>query len=340
MSTIPNLNGNYQFPTSRENNILPSATKEEDTNKLENNTSANDTANSTEPSENNTNALGDKPIPNKNQENSNSLSNEAFMRLFLEQLKNQDPTAPMETQEILTQTAQLTQVEAQEKMKKAMEDMTTTMKSMQETNQATIEAQKKLVETQEKMLETMGNLSGSIQDGSILNGYNTIGMIGNIAETPFTALKIEKNEAIDFELYFDEPIDPTKGSPKITIMDKDNKVIKEIDLAEKNSDGSYKYQGKQGYVQFQWDTRDNQGNFMQKGDYVVRAEYNLDKTSNKYKETQLGRGEVQSIVFDQGVPYVKLGEKLTIPIVYVTSYYKKTGEGIDLPDLPKPENKA
>ncbi|WP_257534857.1 flagellar hook assembly protein FlgD [Helicobacter winghamensis] len=279
-------------------------------------------------------------MPDKNQEDSNSLSNEAFMRLFLEQLKNQDPTAPMETQEILTQTAQLTQVEAQEKMKKAMEDMTTTMKSMQETNKATIEAQNKLVETQKKMLETMGVLAGSIQDSSILGGYNTVGMIGNIAETAFTALKVEKNEPIEFELYFDEPIDPEKGSPKITITDKDNNVIREIDLAEKNPDGSYKYKGKQGYIAFEWDTRNNKGEFMSKGDYTVRAEYNLDKDTNKYKETQLGRGEVQSIVFDQGVPYVKLGDKLTVPIIYVTSYYKKTGEGVDLPDLPKPEDKA
>lgn len=36
------------------------------------------------------------------------------MKLFLEQLKNQDPTAPMETDKIITQTAQLTQVEMQE----------------------------------------------------------------------------------------------------------------------------------------------------------------------------------------------------------------------------------
>ena len=337
--TISNLNGNYQYPTSKANAILSSAENDAQSDKKAEST---DTTSSEkiQPSKNTDNPLSDKPIPNKNEENSNSLSNEAFMRLFLAQLKNQDPTAPMETQEILTQTAQLTQVEAQEKMKKALEEMTTTMKSMQETNQSSIETQKKLVEAQEKMLQTMGVLAGSIQDGSILNGYNTVGMIGNIAETAFTALKVEKNESIDFALYFDEPIDPTKGSPKITITDKDNKVIREIDLAEKDKNGAYKYQGKQGYVSFQWDTRSSNGEFINKGDYTVRAEYNLDASTNTYKETQLGRGEVQSIVFDQGMPYVKLGDNLTVPMIYVTSYYKKTGVGVDLPDLPNPKDEV
>ena len=274
---------------------------------------------------------GDTPII-KDEEDNNGLGTEAFMRLFLEQLKNQDPTAPMETQEILTQTAQLTQVEAQTQMKNAMEQMTTTMQSMQETNEKTIEAQQKLIETQEKMLETMGVLAGSIQDSSIIGGYNTVGMIGNIAETPYTALKVEKNEAIDFELYFDEPIDPTKGQPKITITDKDNNIIREIDLAAQDEEGNYIYLNKEGYVEFEWDTRDSKGKFVANGDYTVKAEYNLDSTTNQYKETQLGRGEVQSILFDAGVPYVKLGDHLTVPIIYVTSYYKKTGEGIQLPD--------
>ena len=275
---------------------------------------------------------GDTPIIKDEKEDNNGLGTEAFMRLFLEQLKNQDPTAPMETQEILTQTAQLTQVEAQTQMKNAMEQMTTTMQSMQETNEKTIEAQQKLIKTQEKMLETMGILAGSIQDSSIIGGYNTVGMIGNIAETPYTALKVEKNEAIDFELYFDEPIDPTKGQPKITITDKDNNIIREIDLAAQDEEGNYIYLNKEGYVEFEWDTRDSKGKFVANGDYTVKAEYNLDSTTNQYKETQLGRGEVQSILFDAGVPYVKLGDHLTVPIIYVTSYYKKTGEGIQLPD--------
>ena len=100
-TTTTGLNGNYQQPQTTSNTT---ATQK--------------------------GALDDNPIPkDESTTGGNSLSNEAFMRLFLEQLKNQDPTAPMETQEILTQTAQLTQVEAQEKMKTAMEKMTSAMES-------------------------------------------------------------------------------------------------------------------------------------------------------------------------------------------------------------------
>ncbi len=299
-------------------------TAQSNTNTSTNSTNTNSSTSSTAStsSTDSTGFPGDTPITKEEEDNS-GLSSEAFMRLFLEQLKNQDPTAPMDTQEILTQTAQLTQVEAQTQMKKAMEQMTSAMESMQKTNEKTIEAQQKLIETQEKMLETMGTLAGSIQDSSIIGGYNTIGMIGNIAETPYVALNVDKNEAIKFSLYFDEPIDPTKGQPKITILDKDNKVVREIDLAAKDENGKYIYEGKEGYVELEWDTRDNKGNYVDKGDYVIKAEYNLDSNTNQYKQTQLGRGEVESILFDAGVPYVKLGDYLTVPIIYVTSYYKK-----------------
>lgn len=269
-------------------------------------------------------ALDDNPIPTDDKTTGgNSLSNEAFMRLFLEQLKNQDPTAPMETQEILTQTAQLTQVEAQEKMKTAMEKMTSAMESMQETNKKTIEAQEKMIESQTKMLESLGLLSDSIQDSNILSGYNAIGVIGKIAETGLNTITIEKNEKVEFGLYFDEPIDASKGNPKITIVsnkvitnsegkeDVEKTIVKEIDLSQ--------YDGQSGWITFEWDTKDNGGSYVKAGDYTISAEYNLDSTTNKYLNTELGRGEVQSVLYDQGVPYLKLGE-MVIPITYVRTF--------------------
>lgn len=274
------------------------------------------------------NPLDDKEIPkNESETGGNSLSNEAFMRLFLEQLKNQDPTAPMETQEILTQTAQLTQVEAQEKMKTAMEKMTSAMESMQETNQKTIESQEKMIESQNKMLESLGLLSDSIVDSNILSGYNSVSVIGKMAETGLDTISIEKNDKVEFGLYFDEPIDASKGNPKITIVsnkvvtgdngkeDVEKTIVKEIDLSA--------YDGKSGWITFEWDTKDNGGAYVKAGDYTISAEYNLDSTTNKYTETSLGRGVVQSVIFDQGVPYVKLGE-MVVPITYVYSFETKS----------------
>lgn len=273
-------------------------------------------------------ALDDNPIPeDESTTGGNSLSNEAFMRLFLEQLKNQDPTAPMETREILTQTAQLTQVEAQEKMKTAMEKMTSAMESMQETNQKTIESQEKMIESQQKMLESLGLLSDSIMDSNILNGYNSVSVIGKMAETGLDTITIEKNDKVEFGLYFDEPIDASRGNPKITIVSNtvvkgdgekeevEKTIVKEIDLSA--------YNGQSGWITFEWDTKDNGGTYVKAGDYTITAEYNLDSTTNKYLETSMGRGEVQSVIFDQGVPYVKLGEMI-VPITYVYSFEPKS----------------
>ncbi len=225
-TTATGLNGNYQQPQTTSNTSRSSGTESAKENEWKN-------------------PLDDKEIPkDESTTGGNSLSNEAFMRLFLEQLKNQDPTAPMETQEILTQTAQLTQVEAQEKMKAAMEKMTSAMESMQETNEKTIEAQEKMIESQKKMLESLGLLSDSIQDSNILSGYNAIGVIGKIAETGLNTITLEKNETTKFSLYFDEPIDASKGDPKITIVTKkvttgsdgkeseEKTIVKEISLKD------------------------------------------------------------------------------------------------------------
>lgn len=264
---------------------------------------------------------GDSPFTSTQTESSNTLSNEAFMRLFLEQLKNQDPTSPMETQDILTQTAQLTQVEMQEKMKTAMESMTNAMKSMQETNEKTIAAQEKLVQSQEGMLAALELLGQNIQNSNILTGYNTISMIGQIAETGYNSYTIENNEPVKFCLYFDEPIDISKGDAKITITSTDSEgnvtVIKEISLTDAQ------YDGKQGYIEFEWDTTDNNGSYVAAGSYTITAEYNLDDTTNEYLKTELGRGEVTSVMFDAGIPYIKLGEYFIVPVDFAHTFYPK-----------------
>ena len=271
----------------------------------------------TPPSGNGNTMPGDKPVDKEDKPTGgNALSNEAFMRLFLEQLKNQDPTAPMETQEILTQTAQLTQVEAQEKMKTAMEKMTSAMTSMQETNNKTIEAQEKLIESQKGMLDSLKALADNIKTGNVLNGYNAIGVIGKIAETGYPYMEVTKNETQKFNLYFDEKIDFSKGKPKITIMDEKKNIIKEFELDEK-------YDGKQGYVELEWDTRDSKGNYVAKGGYSISAEYNTDKATNKPLRTEIGRGEVQSVMYEKGVPFIKLGDHFVVPIDLAHTFYPK-----------------
>ena len=132
--------------------------------------------------------------------NINELDNDAFMRLFLEQLKNQDPTAPMETDKIITQTAQLTQVEMQEQNKKTMVEVAEAMKSTQETN-------KELKEFQSQMKESLEALNLGMQENAKsnvltaqLNALNTVSMIGKVAETDVFGVNVERGKAVKFSI--------------------------------------------------------------------------------------------------------------------------------------------
>lgn len=60
-----------------------------------------------------------------------ALSNEDFMKLFLTQLQNQDPTKPMDTQSMLDQTMQMSTIEANNTNIKALEQMKNAFSSAQ-----------------------------------------------------------------------------------------------------------------------------------------------------------------------------------------------------------------
>lgn len=51
----------------------------------------------------------------------NNLSSDSFLKLLVEQLKNQDPTKPTDTDKILSQTADLTAVGSSERVAKSMD---------------------------------------------------------------------------------------------------------------------------------------------------------------------------------------------------------------------------
>ncbi|AQW80728.1 flagellar basal body rod modification protein [Campylobacter pinnipediorum] len=57
------------------------------------------------------------------------LDKDAFMKLLLTELKYQDPTSPMDTEKMLTQTSQLATLEMQENTNSAMKELVSQLKS-------------------------------------------------------------------------------------------------------------------------------------------------------------------------------------------------------------------
>ncbi|WP_084340110.1 flagellar hook assembly protein FlgD [Helicobacter pametensis] len=251
----------------------------------------------------------------KNQRNINELDNDAFMKLFLEQLKNQDPTAPMETDKIITQTAQLTQVEMMEQNKKTMMEVADAMKSTKEVNEELKKFQEAFKASLEGLDKGIGESAKASDSMTQMSSFNTVAMIGKIAETDVFGITLEKEGKADFSLYFDEPIDASKGKPMISILDEKGNLVASIDLKDKN--------GEKGYINFSWDGKQKNGNQAQEGTYTIKADYNLNEKTGEYHHARVGRGEVQSVIFQNGKPMLRMGE-LIVPIQSALEFYEKS----------------
>ncbi len=94
------------------------------------------------------------------------------MTLLLVELQNQDPTEPMDSEKILTQTSQLAGLEASENTNKALEDLAASLSSTQQ--------------------------------------FSTIAAIGKTADLGSNAIVLEEGSASTFEVYF--PSDIQQGT--------------------------------------------------------------------------------------------------------------------------------
>lgn len=254
----------------------------------------------------------------KPKDDNNSLDKDAFLKLFLEQLKAQDPTAPMETNQILEQSAMMTQIEMQQQMKETLASMTESIENMAKSADA-------LAKFQTNMGDVLKDLSTSIEGNNEittllaqLNAYNTSGVLGKIAETQFTGIALAEEQVgkrQTFDLYFDEPINLDKNNggnelAKVIIKDKDGATVKTIELAkyrDPETGAAVDLNGKKGYITFEWDAKDQSGNNVKAGGYSITAEYNYESDGKTVKTTKIGRGEVMGVAFQDGIPFIKLG---------------------------------
>ena len=283
----------------------------------------NSSSNSSNTSNNATEETNKSPTDNpshaaKPKGSNDSLDKDAFLKLFLEQLKAQDPTAPMETNQILEQSAMMTQIEMQQQMKETLESMTESIEKMAKSAES-------LAKFQDSMGDVLGNLGTSIDENNEitallaqLNAYNSSGVLGKIAETQYTGIELPAEQVgkrQTFELYFDEPINLDKDNggnelAKVLIKDKDGATVKTIELAkyrDPETGAAVDLNGKKGYIVFEWDAKDKSGINVKAGGYSISAEYNYESDGKTAKTTKIGRGEVMGVAFQNGIPFIKLG---------------------------------
>lgn len=196
------------------------------------------------------------------------LTNDQFMQLLLTELQYQDPTEPMDSDKILTQTSQLATLESADKINNSMASV---------------------VESMEKQ-QSMGALSA----------------IGKMASVGSDAIEYYQGYPSQFEVYFPEEI----SDGTLSIMDLNGKTVKTIDLDS--------LEGEQGVLAFEWDGKNSAGEQMESGYYRVQANYK--NKDGEAVETSFGVYPVESVRFDQGEAYMKLGSSY-VPMDYIAEFY-------------------
>ena len=195
-----------------------------------------------------------------------TLGKDDFMTLLLVELQHQDPTEPMDSEKILTQTSQLAGLESSENTRTALEELTASLGS---TNQ-----------------------------------FSTISAIGKTADLGSDAISLDEGGTSSFEVYF--PSDIEQGT--VTITDLEDNTVATIPVGT-NSSGVY---------QFDWDGLTSGGTPADSGIYRVNANYS-DPDGNSL-QTRLGAYPIESVRFENGETFVKVGSSY-VPLADVVEVY-------------------
>jgi flagellar basal-body rod modification protein FlgD len=120
-------------------------------------------------------ALYAEPETSTAVENKTALDKDDFMTLLLVELQHQDPTEPMDSDKILSQTSQLASLEASDNTNKALEELAASL--------------------------------------AATNDFSTISAIGKTADLGSNAIVHDEGSISTFEMYF--PADVEQGSVQI-----------------------------------------------------------------------------------------------------------------------------
>jgi flagellar basal-body rod modification protein FlgD len=159
------------------------------------------------------------------------------------------------------------------------------------------------MEMNTNMQKTIDTLSQTLTSS---NELSTVSAIGKMADTGNRYINITDDDTKkDFELYFEDDIQ----SGSVQIKDKAGNIIKTFDLNPHSK----------GVLNFEWDLKDSNGNRVKSDSYEVTATYTT--SDGAQKSTSLGAYPIESIKFDNGKAYAKLGSQY-IPFEKIKEIYQ------------------
>jgi flagellar basal-body rod modification protein FlgD len=159
------------------------------------------------------------------------------------------------------------------------------------------------MEMNTNMQKTIDTLSQTLTSS---NKLSTVSAIGKMADTGNRYINITDDDTKkDFELYFGDNIQ----SGSVQIKDKAGNIIKTFDLNPHSK----------GVLSFEWDLKDSNGNRVKSDSYEVTATYTTPDGAQK--STSLGAYPIESIRFENGKAYAKLGSQY-IPFEKIKEIYQ------------------
>jgi len=162
------------------------------------------------------------------------------------------------------------------------------------------------LEMNNNMQKTLNNLADKL---SLSQNLNSINAIGKMADTGNRYLNVTDDDTSkSFELYFGDDI----SSGNVIIKDKAGNIVKTFPLESHTK----------GVLSFDWDLTDDNGQRVKSDTYEITAEYT--SPDGKSHKTALGAYPIESIKFENGKAYAKLGSSY-IPFNQIKEIYQWQG---------------
>lgn len=143
------------------------------------------------------------------------------------------------------------------------------------------------LETQQNSNKVMEELAASFQNTLNFSAISAIGKTAVLTDQ----ITLEEGSSVTFPLDFANDV----AAGTITIYDTDENLVATIPLDETEA----------GVYSYEWDGEDANGEQVAGGNYTVSATY-VDAEGESYT-TSVGTYKIESIAFEDGVAYAKLG---------------------------------